>query len=158
MRMRPVSAVFRAIQVASLLACLMVGSLAIAQTARPRMGVASMDAAGTLTVTYDETSPGFAPWPLVIGQDDPNEHRRAAYDSYVQMAGGLQPGESKPLYPFDALVEMNADRSLSVIVPGPEPVNPPIREQVAVGSSRYNQILELVGGLAPGQTKGVHWP
>ncbi len=145
---------------AALVLLLLAGNSSANAEPRPRVGVASMAADRTLTVTYDPAPQGFVPPPLVLAPVETNANRQAARESYITMAGGLLPGESKPLYAYDGLVYMADDRSLSVCLgtcmSGPEYAA--FRETYRPGQPGYEDWLDAVGGLEPGQYKGWRRP
>ena len=119
------------------------------------VGSASMSGDGALTITFAPAPANPHPPPLVMQQGEHPE----VYAAYVDMAGGLQPGESKPLYSYAALVRMNADRSLTVAWPGHnvpgELIVEPYQETILPDPSRYDDFINRVGGLNPGETKGL---
>lgn len=74
-----------------------------------------------------------------------------AYQGYIDYAGGLEPGQTKPLRPREAVVEMAADRSLRIawLSAGPEGGV----EKLNPASPRYDEIVSRLGGLQAGQSK-----
>ena len=88
--------------------------------------------------------------PLTIRRSEHPE----AFDGYVEVAGGLVPGETKPLRAFEGYLQMNDDRSLT-ITPPVGPHNPPHEEMIRPGEARYDELLTRVGGLVPGERKMV---
>ena len=122
-----------------------------APTSADEIGVVSLAADSTLTVKYADARLS----PLIIIPSQSDARRLTVYHSYIEMVGGLRPGESKPIHAYIAMVEMQADRSLSVAWQGSsgDPVTEPYTEIIKPGSARYNGLVTNVGGLAPGQTK-----
>jgi hypothetical protein len=147
----------RARVLALILLSLVTGALehspvAAAEASSDRIGTISMAPDGTVTVVYDPSSSNPNPSPpltLRPGQD--------AYASYLELAGGLRPGESKPLYRAVGVVEMNEDKSLYVFwsgrtLPGGLVVEPG-SETIKPGEPRYDELIRRVGGLTPGHAK-----
>lgn len=76
------------------------------------------------------------------------------FDGYVEQAGGLAPGETKPLRIPVGDLRMNADRSVTFSIPG-NPHAPPFEQTIQPGEARYEELLARVGGLVPGERKMV---
>jgi hypothetical protein len=130
-----------------------------------KMGYRGVDdgQVGSITMTSDgvisvqrRVPDGWAlPPPLVIVRSAHPD----AYDSYVDMAGGLRLGETKPLIAYAGLVTMNEDMSITVAWAGTAHsadgmVVEPHIERIAPSNSRYADIVSKVPGLKVGKTLG----
>lgn len=118
-------------------------------------GTIRMAANGTLTIINFPDSAIPDPRPLVIR---PGEHPEA-YRGYVELVDGLVPGQTKPLRSYVGNVRMNEDRSLTVAWRGGGHADgliaEPYQEMLLPGDARYDELIERVGGLSPGQRKGI---
>ena len=118
-----------------------------------RIGSVALASDGTMTVTYDPNASNATPSPLILRPD------QKVYRSYLEMVGELSPGESKPLYSYAGIVQMNDDRSLTVqwngsSAPG-QPIVEPWRQFIKPDDPLYQETIMRAGGLNPGQTKGI---
>jgi hypothetical protein len=114
------------------------------------LGTVEMARDGTLTVKWNSEAYGYPSPELTIRSNQP------AYRGYIDLVGGLKPGERKPMFGGIATVTMNSDHSLSIGWPGGNQgglIVEPQTENVNPGSGRYEEILRKLGGLEPGDTK-----
>ncbi len=119
-----------------------------------RVGSVTMTSDGVISIQRRVPDGVALPPPLVIIR---SEHPDA-YDGYVEMAGGLTAGETKPLIPYAGLVTMNEDMSITVAWAGTAHsaggvTREPHIERIAPTSSRY-EIVGKVPGLKVGKTLG----
>ncbi len=120
-----------------------------------RVGSVTMTSDGVISIQRRVPDGVALPPPLVIIRSAHPD----AYDSYVEMAGGLRLGETKPLIPYTALVTMNEDMSITVAWAGTAHsadgvVREPHIERIFPSSSRYDEIVGKVPGLEVGKTLG----
>lgn len=118
------------------------------------MGTITMTQEGVILITFAGIGKIKPPPPLTIRR---SEHPDA-FDSYVELAEEIAVGETKNLIPYTALVEMNGDRSITVSWADgfrhDGIVQEPHVERILPGSSRYDEIVAKVSGIAPGKTIG----
>ena len=119
------------------------------------VGSVTMTSDGVISIQRWVPDGVVLPPPLVIIR---SEHPDA-YDGYVEMAGGLTSGETKPLIPYAGLVTMNKDMSITVAWAGTAHsaggvTREPHIEHIVPTSSRYDEIVGKVPGLKVGKTLG----
>ena len=118
------------------------------------IGQVSLDSDRQMTVTYfhQTTVDGR---PLVISIDPDQE----AYAGYVSIVGGIEPGETKLVYPYRGLAKLNVDGTLTVSIFGgrfDDVVVEPRSSTLAPGDPEYARTIQQVGGLQPGETKPIY--
>jgi hypothetical protein len=113
----------------------------------------------TSTVTMPEEGIIVVIWPTYC-LDTPESMRIVrsahpdAFNSWVELVGGIEPGEAKLARVFEGYLRMNDDRSITYNEPG-NPHAPPFEMTLRPGDARYDELIARVGGLSPGERKMV---
>ena len=112
-------------------------------------GYASMSAEGVLTIRILQPSADLV---SVYAPIHP------AYRSWVNWAGNPTPGQSRPIPRYAGMVSMASDGVVTVIEGGGAEggvVVEPRQITIPPGDWRYQQAVDRVGGLEPGQFKPI---
>ncbi len=116
------------------------------------MGDTWMDEKGIIFVQLDDAPP----------EEPPTIHEpgSADYDTRIEHAQGLRPGEKKRLPRVVGFVDMNADRSLRLtkilLHPNTSPAFP--METILPSDTRYRYYLSLIPPIEPGKTRLILAP
>jgi hypothetical protein len=118
------------------------------------LGYAVMHEDRSLTIFMDPAVYPLNPPPLTL------QPGTQAYSWYLHRLGEMHPGERSQLIWYVAMVHMNTDRSIDVEWFGSSDGGTdfwPSSEVLRPGKSKYDNILNSVGGLEPEQYKGIRY-